>query len=45
MIMNKFVIEVVDRVIAVAKLIKDAAELRKKEIEDDSDDKDETEKS
>jgi hypothetical protein len=30
----KFVIEVVDRVISVARLIKDAAELRKKEIED-----------
>ena len=29
----KFIIEVVDRVIAVARLIKDAAELRKNEIE------------
>jgi hypothetical protein len=37
-IMNKikFVIEVVDRVIAVARLIRDAAELRKKEIEEES---------
>jgi len=31
----KFIIEVVDKVIAVARLIRDAAELRKKEIEDD----------
>jgi hypothetical protein len=36
--MNKliFIIDVVDKVISVARLIKDAAELRKKEIEDDS---------
>ena len=31
----KFIIGVVDNVIAVARLIKDAAELRKKEIEED----------
>jgi hypothetical protein len=37
-IMNKikFIIDVVDKVIAVARLIREAAELRKKEIEDDS---------
>ena len=32
----KFIIDVVDKIIAVARLIGDAAELRKKEIEDDS---------
>jgi len=32
----KFIIDVVDKVISVARLIKDAAELRKKEIEDGS---------
>ena len=32
----KFVIDVVDKVIRVAELIRKAAELRKKEIEDDS---------
>ena len=32
----KFIIDVVDKVIAVARLIKDAAELRKKEIEEDN---------
>jgi hypothetical protein len=37
-IMNKlkFIIDMVDRVITVARLIKDAAELRKKEIEEKS---------
>jgi hypothetical protein len=33
---QKFIIDAVDWVIAVARLIKDAAELRKKEIENDS---------
>jgi hypothetical protein len=40
----KFVVDVVDRVIAVAKLIRDAAELKKKEIEN-SDEKNESEES